>query len=285
MSAAARRTALGLIFLTAAAVALTAAALPQLRLLSAIPLPGQSNSSAVAEEEPMPTVSISVGTVLKTVLEIVLAAAAVIVAYKMRRQIPWREILPSVLFAVSAGLAVLFILFLLQNVRIDADFQAPEIIPPEVNFAGSDLGPVDPALINLVWIVSAAAVILAGAGLLVWSARRNRPGDPVLREAERAIDALKGGADIRSVIVRCYFQMSQALRRERGIRLEETMTARDFETLLEARGIPRGPVHDLTRLFEEARYGNRKAGLEEEQKAMDCLTAIVRYSRGSRQPE
>jgi hypothetical protein len=285
MTAESKRITLVVFCLTAAAVALIAAALPQLTFAPGIPLPSQLNSPAVAEEEPMPTVSISIGTVLKTVLEIVLAAAAVVVAYKMRKQIPWREILPSMLFIAAMGLIGLFILYLLQNVHIDADLRAPEIVPPEVNITGPDLGPVDPNLIGLVWIALAAAVILAGVGLYVWSVRRVRRGDPVLREAERAINELKAGADIRSVIVRCYYQMSRALQKERGIELEQTMTARDFESLLEARGVPGEPVHDLTRLFEGARYGRRQSGPDEERKAMDCLSAIVRYSRGSGQPE
>jgi hypothetical protein len=78
--------------------------------------------------------------------------------------------------------------------------------------------------------------------------------------------------------------MSQALQKERGIEMEQTMTARDFESLLEARGIPRDPVHQLTQLFEGARYGHRQPGPDEEQKAFDCLNAIVQYSRATGQP-
>jgi hypothetical protein len=104
----------------------------------------------------------------------------------------------------------------------------------------------------------------------------------VAREAERAIRALQTGSDIQNVIVRCYLQMSQALQKERGIKREAAMTARDFERLLEARGIPHTPVHQLTRLFEAARYGRRSSGPEEEREALDCLNAIVRHSRAAR---
>jgi hypothetical protein len=285
MTAETKRAMLVLFCLTVAAVTLIAAALPQLHLLPAIPLPSLEGKEELVPEEKVQTISISILTLLKMALGILLIVTAVIAGYKLRKQIPWRKILPSMLFWGALGLIVLYVLFLMQNVQVEADFQAPEIIPPAVNITGPELGPVSPNLIGLVWIALAAAGILAGAGLLYWSARQSRSGDAVLREAELAIQALKTGSDIRSVIVRCYFQMSQALQKERGIELEETMTARDFESLLEARGIPHDPVHNLTRLFEGVRYGRRRSGAEEEQKAVECLTAIVEYSRGSGRAE
>ncbi len=94
-------------------------------------------------------------------------------------------------------------------------------------------------------------------------------------EAERALQALRTGSHLNDVIVRCYIQMSQALQKEQEIELEQTMTAREFEHLLEARGIPYAPVHQLTQLFEAARYGFRQLGQGDEQKAFECLNAIL----------
>jgi hypothetical protein len=78
--------------------------------------------------------------------------------------------------------------------------------------------------------------------------------------------------------------MSLALQKEQGIELAATMTARDFERLLEARGVPAAPVHQLTRLFEAARYGRWLPEPSDEQAAFDCLSAIVLYSRERRPP-
>jgi Domain of unknown function (DUF4129) len=57
------------------------------------------------------------------------------------------------------------------------------------------------------------------------------------------------------------------------------MTAREFEALLEKRGVPSPPVHQLTRLFEMARYAAQAPGPAEEAQALDCLQAIAQYSR------
>ena len=95
--------------------------------------------------------------------------------------------------------------------------------------------------------------------------------------------ALQRGLDLKNVIVDCYRQMSWALQREQGIELNETMTAREFEELLNVRGFPNAPVHQLTQLFEVARYGVRQLNASDERDAFDCLNAIVRHSREERQ--
>jgi crotonobetainyl-CoA:carnitine CoA-transferase CaiB-like acyl-CoA transferase len=78
--------------------------------------------------------------------------------------------------------------------------------------------------------------------------------------------------------------MSAALQKEQGIELEKSMTAREFEQLLEAKGLPRDPVHQLTQLFEAARYSLRQFTLAEEQTAFECLNTIMQFSR-ERKPE
>jgi hypothetical protein len=122
----------------------------------------------------------------------------------------------------------------------------------------------------------------------IWASNRRtqnlRAGDLVEIEAERAMQALQQGLDFKNVIVQCYRQMSAALQKEQGIELEDTMTAREFEHLLEAKGLPRDPVHQLTQLFEAARYSLRQFTPADEQKAIDCLSAIVQFSR-ERKPD
>jgi hypothetical protein len=135
----------------------------------------------------------------------------------------------------------------------------------------------------LVWIGLAIVLILLAVGAILWRSGQTGRGDPVRLEAQRAVEALKTGLDLRNVILRCYEQMSLALQREQDIKREEAMTAREFERLLQARGIPREPVHQLTLLFEVARYGHRLLAPEDEQKAYECLNAIVRYSGEKKQ--
>jgi hypothetical protein len=74
-------------------------------------------------------------------------------------------------------------------------------------------------------------------------------------EAQQALQALQSGSNVADVILRCYVQMSRVLQKEQKLELKQTMTARPFERLLEARGFPAAPVHQLTGLFENVRYG------------------------------
>jgi hypothetical protein len=53
------------------------------------------------------------------------------------------------------------------------------------------------------------------------------------------------------------------------------MTPSEFEQALQGKGLPREPVHQLTHLFEEVRYGARQVGEREERQAIDSLSAIV----------
>ncbi len=103
--------------------------------------------------------------------------------------------------------------------------------------------------------------------------------DPLALEAEQAVEAIKAGQDVSNAIIRCYEQMSVVLKKEQGLTLEETMTAREFEALLEKRGVPNPPVRQLTHLFEIARYAAQAPGPAEEAQAIDCLNAIARHSR------
>jgi len=138
----------------------------------------------------------------------------------------------------------------------------------------------------LLWIVGVtlvAATILM-AGWIVLSRPRPFSGPHFLElEAEKARLAILEGAGLTDVILQCYLQMSLALKQEQGIERETYMTTGEFERFLEAEGFPHDPIHQLTRLFEAVRYGHWQPGLTEKQNAIDCLEAIINYSRERRQ--
>jgi hypothetical protein len=60
------------------------------------------------------------------------------------------------------------------------------------------------------------------------------------------------------------------------------MTTGDFETLLKDAGIPHEPIHQLTGLFDAVRYGNWQPNSVDEQKAIQCMEAIMVHSRNIR---
>jgi hypothetical protein len=120
--------------------------------------------------------------------------------------------------------------------------------------------------------------------LILWSARKREKPPSVLQkielEALGAISDIEKGIDLRNVILRCYFEMNQAVEMQRGIRRAEGMTPREFENQLVSLGIPPEPVSQLTRLFEDVRYGGKDIGDETEDIARKCLSAIASASKG-----
>jgi hypothetical protein len=199
--------------------------------------------------------------------------------YKFLKRVPWKEILVPALRLALLALVAIIILFSLANLHITSKPLEPEVLPPILQQEGPPLGSPPAFLIWLVWICLGVMILVLGIWAARWRTRNRRAGDMVLMEAEYAMQALKQGLDFKHVIVQCYRQMSAALQKEQGIALEDTMTAREFEQLLEAKGLPRDPVHQLTQLFEAARYSLRQFTSAEEQNAFDYLNTIVQFSR------
>lgn len=127
-------------------------------------------------------------------------------------------------------------------------------------------------------MIGALAVGLGGLGRLIWRSRSTITPSPLAalaQEAHSALAALQAGDAWEDVIVRCYQEMMQLLETQRAIYRPVAMTPREFENRLVALGAPRDPVQELTRLFEAARYGQRRLGPAAEQRARASLRAIA----------
>ena len=140
--------------------------------------------------------------------------------------------------------------------------------------------------IEIFVMVAIALVIAIGIGFLYWYYRRRSqaqmeptPLEQLANEAQNAVDALNAGEEFKDIVIRSYARMSQVLIQERGLKRDQAMTPYEFEQSLVEKGLPYDPVHQLTHLFQEVRYGTQKPGVADEQRAMDCLRAIVAYCR------
>jgi hypothetical protein len=133
------------------------------------------------------------------------------------------------------------------------------------------------------WFVTGVTIflicLLLGIGWFIWryfNRLRNEPAtlEQLAQEAQEALREIQAGADLRDVIMHCYFEMSRILNNERGLRRQQAMTPREFEIYLAKSGLQNEHIQRLTRLFEGVRYGSKTPGQQEEQEAIACLTAI-----------
>jgi hypothetical protein len=256
-----------------------AASLPQLKLQPGMPPPRLENNLVVAAPvEAEPFVAISLNKFFFILFTLLLAGYILYVMVKLLRGANWKNLAIFVRPVVVLSLIVSGILFLILQLPRYQGPAMPELpLPTPAPRVTSPLGPVPPVLLWLVGIGIVVTGILLGVWILKTSSRP-KPIDLVGFEAERAWQALKTGLDLKDVIVKCYRQMSLALEEEKGIERKDFMTTEEFEELLEAAGIPHDPIHQLTRLFEAVRYGNWQPNPVDEQKAIQCLEAIMLYS-------
>ncbi|MGD0005079.1 MAG: DUF4129 domain-containing protein [Anaerolineaceae bacterium] len=138
--------------------------------------------------------------------------------------------------------------------------------------------PSDTAIVLISAGISLVTVLVLGWALwLLWRRRKLdlSPNRLIARQAQSALDALQAGGNLKNTIIRCYYQMSAVINKQRGILRSQAMTPHEFEEYLTTHGLPGEPIHHLTHLFEEVRYGSLEAGAAEEQVALNCLKAIV----------
>ncbi len=276
-----KRKILGLLGLIILITMMIAASLPQLELQPGIPPPRLQNGQVVAAPiEERQLLSISVNKFILILIALLFVGTVLYLAYKMLRGADWKSlvnVLRSVLM-VSAVLGCLVFLIMLLPASRDAPAELPIPTPPPESVVASPLGSVPPALLWLVGIGLLVSSIWLGVWLFA-SSRQPHSIDVVGWEAEKAWRALKTGLDLKDVILKCYLQMSLALKKDQGIERESFMTTGEFENRLEAAGVPHEPIHQLTYLFNAVRYGNWQPNTVDEQKAIQCLEDIMIYSR------
>ena len=251
--------------------------------------PGNSNVFSFGQpqlpSEGVPASQSSSFTLLRIIYIIAIVLLPVIVALLIFSKTARKQFLRSLI----AVLPLLALLFLFQQLSQQNKGNTNTIQPGSLNAsqnlanAGNQVTVTGGSLPE--WLVYAVtigvAVILSALviGIVWYVVRRNQKHpdsvDLIAKEAQQALDALKSGGNLKNVVIRCYYQMNEILTQERGIRRDEAMTPREFEAQLQKTGMPGSAVRELTRLFEEVRYGTRVPGLEDEVAAVASLTAIV----------
>jgi hypothetical protein len=225
--------------------------------------------------------AISINKFAVILIALVFTVTILSMIYKMLRGANWKTILEFLRAVLIISMIISGFTFLIMLLPRSSNSAPVEVLqlPPEPPIT-APLGRVPPLLLWLVGMSLLAVSVLVG--VWIWTPSRRRPIDLVGLEAEKAWQALQIGVDLRDVIITCYRQMSLALKKERGIEREDSMTTGEFEKFLQAAGVPDEPIHQLTRLFDAVRYGNWQPNLADKQQAIQCLEAIVFYSRTTR---
>jgi hypothetical protein len=277
---------LSLLFLvgTLVAIVLLTASLSNLELQPGTPFPGGIDSgNDVQAVSPLPPTQIYFIPLLRGIFALIFIVFLIDVAARLIALVNIKRILQLVLALVI----LLIIIYMLPRITPVPLAYFPNgsstiTTPPTFDYPVTPLGQPPRILIQLVIMG-----IASGIGLLAFIVVKRWPSskrieDELLQEAEQALNALKAGADLRNVILRCYFQMTRSLQEEQGIERDYTMTVQEFERWLGNLGFPSIPLRQLTSLFEKVRYGKQQTNHTDEQIAIDSLNEIIQFCRSER---
>lgn len=205
------------------------------------------------------------------ILVVVVNIVVTIVRNTSIKQLIWGVVILGVL--ILGG----YLLSRLDPGTTASQFQStPQVAPtepPDV-YETSPLGDPPTIWFMVVKVSVILSALLFCAWLIYQSFQARRREDAIAIEVGAALRAIEAGEDVRNVILNAYLRMLQIVKEEQGIEREESVTPREFETLLAARGIPREPILQITRLFEKVRYGSKSPDPADEQAAIACLTTI-----------
>lgn len=255
---------------------LLAASLPTLQFQPGLPIPGaesnETSSTGTAGSNPSAD---EFHWVLQLSLALGFTALVIVLVVSLVKKANYKKIIP-----VAAGLLILLCLFLLVD---QIQFSTPQYssapvqgiaTQPSVTYEIAPIGQPPAELFQVVMVI----LIIGAAVLIFWLLyqvlRRQKREDRVASEAGAALKAIESGVDLRNVIIRSYMQMLSIAEEEQGIVRVDSATPREFERVMTARGIPQVPLHQLTGLFEKVRYGSKPTDLQDEQSAIECLSAI-----------
>lgn len=259
--------------------------LSDLQFQSGGPIPGGAEAStAIRVITPELVRAVSLAPILEAILGVALMGLMIYVPVRLMGLINLRRLL-AWLIAMVVIVILLSILpaLLLQLPASRAIIRSPDLITPSPSASSPVRFGGPPSF--LIWIVLGCFILgvgLAVVGLWRGAHRISAAKDALSQTAQDALRDLGTGMDFSNVTIRCYLQMNQVLLSERKLERHHTMTVREFEQWLADQGIPGDPVHQLTSLFEKARYGYQPMNSADEEAGMDCLKQIVHYCQQGR---
>ena len=279
-----KRIVLLFLSMTLISIILLSSSLSNLQLHVGKPFPGAGDSDdSIPPFTALPAVNTYFNTFLKGMFALIFLILAIYVPARLIaladiKQIFWLALIILLLLALVIAIPRI----MPGKLALLPEESSNIAISPSLTYPTSPLGnPPQEFVWFVLFVFMLGAFFLAGKMLKrqLWPAHAD---ELLLQEAENAISALNAGEDFKNVIIRCYLQMSRVLREEHGIERSYTMTVREFEDWLEFKGMPRIPVHQLTRLFEKVRYGKQQMSKDDEKIGVESLNEIIQFCRRER---
>lgn len=273
------------LFLTATLLSLLllVSGLSNLQLNKGDAFPGGGNSAVgvqpTTDLTPAPSVS---SPILGEILNLILLLIVIYVAARLILLLNLKRIAQLLLVVAVLFLIATLISYFSDGQPLHLSSESFDTTQPASDYPISPLGDPPQRVVQLVLIGFVfGAVLLA---IMIWKQwpSPNTVEVQLSQQAESALNALELGKDFRDVILRCYLQMTQILQAERNIERSASMTVREFEDILEGKGFPAEPVHQLSRLFEKVRYGREKLLSEDEKTAIQSLNKMIEFCRDKR---
>ena len=207
-----------------------------------------------------------------------LAAVGYVVLY-------WREAVPTLVgIVVIVGLVAVVVAVaweLFEPVGSSPGSMGESVAGGGNGESGTGSGDVTPTVLTLLLVgIALLGVVLAvGRGLVTRSASGARSGGPggdddgtaaIGRAAGRAADRIERGDGTENDVYRAWREMTALLE----VSEPETTTPREFASAATDAGLAADDVDELTRLFEDVRYGDYNPTTDREQRAVRVFRRI-----------
>lgn len=271
------RQILGNLGLITICILVLAGGLPYLEFKPAEPFILTKSESQVTPTQPFP-VPPETRLLLKFPLAFVFILGTLLLIFYLFKNIQYKKFLIIIgTLLLIAGLFFLIDKIQLPEAPAKTITQQPRVAETAFKIESPPPGvPENTQLFSILLIGTAGLVFIIILISFYKSSRPQKVKKLLADEADQALKAIRNGQNVGDIIIYCYLQMEQILKDEKGIQRNESVTPREFEGLLAANNVPTGQIHQLTQLFEKARYSNKKSGLDEKRMAEDCLSSIIR---------
>ncbi len=262
-------------------IILLSGSLSNLELQAGSPFPDINSHYTASQPTPQQLQAHSF-TSLPAFVGLVLLLAIIYVLMRLTALVKLKQLLRWFLRFILALIALFTLLLILSYLNLGptgASEWILEIAPSSSK--GISTSPLGRPPVGLIWFVAMGFVLIVGwiiARVFKWQGQSPHTEAALLQQAKNAMEALRGGRDLKNVIVDCYLQMMNILREEHGIERNSDMTTREFQDWLELKGWPSIPVQELTSLFERVRYGKQHLSESDEKIAHNSLSEIVRFA-------